>query len=468
MPSSSPALAASDPPHATEPASAQRTPPPASPSATRVVLLADLPPTGLLGDDRADRFPIDSSEPEDPFRAFGPFVEFAGARTGAGGKIVALYPAWREEAASRCIRFARARGLTDDIAAVGLGLGPLALSFLADQLTYLARFLPPGAVAAMARELPHHLLSGACLSSVAGLAALPVTTAQHFGSYLPRRAFLGLCSPAQEVITVEPGELAEVLPPLPGTPVQVVWSAPDGAGDTFTEDLLPVLRAHATRDVPPQPLAAEYWGTPRATEFVAYSAHPQALTYAARSVRTVECRWCNEAVAEPQCPFCGSTAHTAPGRRPPLGGPPSIRAVGTPSVRTDLPRAAPLLPDADPFADELVPAWASAPAPAVIAESADSGGTRSPGEAAVPPPALEWAPEAPALAQDSGPPFPQREPSDDPPPPRPLIPRPRPPTPFAPAVPAAAAQPWQEPPVGLPIAPNGRRAAHPIPVPDDA
>jgi len=372
-----------------------------------VALLADAPPTGRVGDARARRFPLTGRTEGERASAF---VEFAAAELEAGRKVVAVHPDWRSEPAFRAVRFARARGLTDGIAPVGLALPPLALSFLADQLAYLARFLPPGAVAAMAGELPHHMFAGACLHRVGGLSAPPASLAQHAGSFLPGSAFIAVCAPVRRVLTLRPGELAEDLPALPGAPLRVVSAAPDGkASPVFTDDLLPVLRPHSTDGAPEQPLAAEYWGSRRFTEFVAFSAHPEALTYAARTVRTVPCRWCGEHTAEPRCAFCGRTGHRVPPREPPLGGPPSLRLSPVPAPRTspeDGP--SPLTVPTGPLSAEERPAPAE--------------------------PLLPLSRSAPPLRE--------------------------------PAAPRTGPGGWLEPPPGLPMAPNGRRGAHPIAAPD--
>ncbi|MFW5419750.1 hypothetical protein J0910_24330 [Nocardiopsis sp. CNT-189] len=377
-----------------------------------VALLADAPPTGRVGDARARRFPLTGRTEGERSAAF---VEFAAAELEAGRKVVAVHPDWRSGAAIRAVRFARARGLTDGIAPVGLALPPLALSFLADQLAYLARFLPPGAVAAMAGELPHHMFAGACLRRVGGLSAPPASLAQHAGSLLPGSAFIAVGAPVHRLLTLRPGELAEDLPPLPGAPLRVVSSSPGGKGSpVFAGDLLPVLRPHSAEEAPEQPLAAGYWGTGRFTEFVAFSAHPEALAYAARTVRTVPCRWCGEHTAEPRCPFCGRTGHRVPPREPPLGGPPSLRLTPVPAPRSS-PENLSVPTGPLPAKDRPVPLPAAAP---------EEHPASPPAETAVPPLPLPGA--------------------------------------AAPAGPGG----WLEPPPGLPVAPNGRRGAHPITAPD--
>src|SRR5699024_7700237 len=104
----------------------------------------------------------------------------------------------------------------------------------------------------------------------------------------------------------------------------------------------------ATRNLPTQPLGPVYWGTNKYVEFVALSAHPQALAYAASSLRVSTCAWCNEPLAAKPCPFCASNAtRTTPSRSatphpappPPRPAPPP--APPRPPRRPHPPRPAP-------------------------------------------------------------------------------------------------------------------------------
>lgn len=280
-----------------------------------VALLADVPGTGHLGQAQARRFPLAG---EDLAAICGDFVEFARGQVESGARVVALYPSWRATPAQRAIAFARGALAGDDIAGIGINGGPLTLSLVADQLAYLAPYLPPGMVAAMARELPRHLLGGAWLKSVAKLDALPTSMAQHLSSYTPGSAFLALCAPKPHVVQVHNDDANAGIPMRPGDPVQVLLAPADGMDmDPFEYRLRPALRPSAVRSLPQQPLARDYYGTRRFLEFVALSAHPGALTRAVNGIGAAPCAWCGEPTARRQCAFCGAVNPPVPAAPPP-------------------------------------------------------------------------------------------------------------------------------------------------------
>ncbi|MBR8743350.1 hypothetical protein [Nocardiopsis sp. MG754419] len=272
--------------------------------------MADIPSTGHVGEAGAHRFPL---EGETVGARSSAFVSFALAQVRAGRKVVALYPAWRSADAERAVNFARGALRTDLIAGIGLDLSPLSLSLVADQLAYLAPYLPPGMVAALSGELPKHLLAGAWLRSVSGLATLPTSMRQHVGSYAPSVSFLAFCAPTARVSRMRPAELAAGLPFRPVQPVQLLCSTPDPAiTKVFDDNVPPVIQPVATRNLPAQPLGGAYWGTSKYVEFVALSAHPQALAYAAGSLRTSACAWCGEPMVSRPCPFCSANSAGRP------------------------------------------------------------------------------------------------------------------------------------------------------------
>ncbi|WP_186356358.1 hypothetical protein [Streptomonospora sp. PA3] len=290
-------------------------------SASAVALLADIPSTGHLGGVQAQRFTLDGP---DLAAQSGVFVDYARHHAAQGTKIVALYPDWRGERARRAVAFARGALRDDSVAAVGLGLSPLALSLIADQLAYLSPYLPAGMIAGLAQELPRYTLAGGWLRSVANLAAIPTSVPQHLGSFAPGVTYLALCSPIPQVARVPKGEPATRLPFRPQDPVQVLHSS-GGNVDTaaFEAQFLPALGAVASRRLPAQPLGPIYWGSPKYVEFVAFSAHPRALTEPARTVRPAPCAWCAEPTVTPVCRFCGA-ANTVPAQRPHSGAPAAI------------------------------------------------------------------------------------------------------------------------------------------------
>lgn len=275
-------------------------------SATAVALLADIPSTGHVGEVRAQRFAMHGDGIGERSAAF---VDFARARSEAGQKVVALYPSWQAETAVRAVNFARGATRNDHVAGVAVDLPPLALSLVADQLTYLTPYVPPGVVAALSDELPKHLLAGAWLRSVSNLASFPVSLRQQMGSLAPSVSYLAYCAPERNLERMRPSEVARTLPFRPVRPVQLLCSTPDPAITGIFDDSLPrAIAPVATRRLPAQPLGSVYWGTSKYVEFVALSAHPQALAYAASSLRTALCTWCGEPTRSRPCPFCAGNA----------------------------------------------------------------------------------------------------------------------------------------------------------------
>ncbi|CAL9420308.1 hypothetical protein SUDANB121_01855 [Nocardiopsis dassonvillei] len=359
-------------------------------SATAVALLADIPSTGHVGEVRAQRFSMHGDGIGERSAAF---VAFARQQTAAGRKIVALYPSWRADDARRAVNFARGSLCTDDIAGVPLDLAPLALSLVADQLAYLAPYLPPGMVAALSSELPRHLLAGAWLRTVSGLEAIPTSVRQHMGSYAPTVSFLAYCAPVQRVERLRPSEVARRLPFRPVQPVQLLCSVPDPTiTGTFDDNLPQAIQPVATRTLPAQPLGPEYWGTAKYVEFVALSAHPQALAYAAGALRASACSWCGEPMTAAPCPFCASGSARSPLRTrmaPPADEPPQVTDTGTwtrpePRTRPPAPGPRPAAPAEDASADRnrverppTASAWA-APAANGAHPNADAPAGRTP------------------------------------------------------------------------------------------
>ncbi|QBI53173.1 hypothetical protein [Streptomonospora litoralis] len=329
-------------------------------SASVVALLADIPSTGHLGGSQAQRFTLDG---HDLAEQSGAFVDYARYHAAGGVRVVALYPRWRAERARRAVAFARGAMREDTVAAVGVDLSPLALSLIADQLAYLCPYLPAGIIAGLADELPRHTLAGGWLRNVANLATIPISVPQHLGSFAPGVTYLALCSPVPQVTRVAKGETASVsqLPFRPQEPVQVLHSS--GANfDTaaFEEQFLPSLQAVAARRLPAQPLGPLYWGSPKYVEFVAFSAHPRALTEPARAVRPTRCTWCGEPTVWAVCRFCGA-ANSVPAQNPRTGGRPSAPAPA-PGPQHSAPPAAPAGSGQPPSAPPAQPRPA-APAP---------------------------------------------------------------------------------------------------------
>ena len=306
-------------------------------SATAVALLANIPSTGHVGEVRAQRFAMHGDGIGERSAAF---VAFAREQIRADRKVVALYPTWQSQDAQRAVNFARGATLSDHITGIGVDLSPLALSLIADQLAYLAPYLPPGMLAALSDELPRHLLAGAWLRSVSGLTTIPTSMRQNMGSYAPSVSFLAYCAPTRHVERMRPHEVTRTLPFRPVQPVQLLCSAPDPTVTGLFDDHVPqAIQPVATRSLPTQPLGPVYWGTNKYVEFVALSAHPQALAYAASSLRVSTCAWCNEPLAAKPCPFCASNATRTTPSRPATPHPAPTPSGPSPSAKTPRPAA---------------------------------------------------------------------------------------------------------------------------------
>ncbi|WP_174549561.1 hypothetical protein [Nocardiopsis trehalosi] len=296
-------------------------------SVSVVALLADIPSTGLLGENQAQRFTLAG---DDLAAQSADFLDFAHHHVGQGRRVLALYPKWHAERARRAIAFARGSLQSDQIGQIGLDISPLALSLLADQLAYLAPYVPAGVTAGLAEELPQHILAGAWMKSVRNLATIPITFKQHLGSYLPRTTFLAFCAPVKRVGRVRKSNPAPNIPGRPMEPIQILVARPAEYGiDEFNQQFTPALRPVSLNALPEQPLGSKYWGTRKYVEFVAFSAHPQALANTVRTIRPAACSWCRELVAAMRCPYCGAL------NEPPVGRPPTRKAdVPPPPART--------------------------------------------------------------------------------------------------------------------------------------
>ncbi|GAA2003016.1 hypothetical protein GCM10009799_32680 [Nocardiopsis rhodophaea] len=279
-----------------------------------VALLADIPTTGHLGSAQAERFALKG---DNIASRSSDFLDFTARRLSEGKKVVALYPKWHAEHAERAIAFARGALQTDHIAQVALDISPLALSLVADQLAYLSPYVPSGVTAALAEELPQHILAGAWLKRVNNLSTIPITFKQHLGSYLPKTTFLAFNAPVKRVGRVKKGNPRPNLPSRPIDPVQVLVTRPENYDvDEFNEQLTPALRAVSLSALPEQPLGPVYWGVRKYIEFVVFSAHPQALPSTTRTVRPNTCSWCRDLVSALYCPYCGTINQPAAGRPP--------------------------------------------------------------------------------------------------------------------------------------------------------
>lgn len=271
-----------------------------------VLLLGDLPSTGMLGASAAVRL-------EPPAGAEGEalFIDVVRDALAHRPAVLAVYPAWAPERAERLVTLARGALMTDRVAGLPLRLPPLALSLVADQLAFVAPHVLPGALVSLAPALAEATLAGAWVNSVAHFEHLNVGLGKHVASYLPNGGFSVLMSPDAGVHRVTSAQPVPEMERRPVDPVLLLTVRSSGGDpDWLHRSLSPALSTASLIDAPAQPLSQRYWGAKKYVEFVAISGHPQALQSvlqsALQSAPGVPCAWCGEPIALPRCPFCRS------------------------------------------------------------------------------------------------------------------------------------------------------------------
>lgn len=266
---------------------------------TAVVLAGDFPSTGIIRATAAQRFGVDGGE-ETPLA----FIDHVGNALRQKGAVLVVYPAWKGERVHRLVRLARSALLTDRIAALPVDVPPLALSLIADQLTFVSPHVRPGLVASLARRLCENIRTGAWVNSVAHLEHIKTGLGAHVASYLRSGGFSVFAGPRSGVHRITSREPVQDLGPRPVDPVLMVFSDANGDVDWLHRRLGPMVAAASLNPVAAQPMSAEFWGTRKYTEYVAFSGHPQALQSLLAQSTYRPCGWCGEPTALPECPFC--------------------------------------------------------------------------------------------------------------------------------------------------------------------
>ncbi|MEU9839074.1 hypothetical protein AB0C69_07605 [Actinomadura sp. NPDC048032] len=267
---------------------------------TAVVLVGDFPSTGVLQATVAQRVAVEGHGDE-AAPAFVDHMEYALRRRGA---VLVLYPAWKRSRAQRLVRLARSALLTDRIAGLPLDVPPLALSLVADQLTFASAHARPGVLATLAHRLCATLHAGAWVNSVARLEHVKTGLGAHVSSYLPGGGFSVTAGAHPEVHRITAAKPVPRLASRPADPVLMLVADANGDAGWLQSRMRPVLAAVTSTAVAPQPMSAEYWGTKKYTEFVAFSGHPHALRSLLAGSSYRACGWCGEPTALPECPFC--------------------------------------------------------------------------------------------------------------------------------------------------------------------
>lgn len=217
-----------------------------------------------------------------------------------------VYPEWLAEPTLRRLETIRAVLATDRLALHCSALPPLAggvLCNLASALT--AQLAPAGQLVAALRDLERELVVVSWLSSVTGLKQPAPSLLQHLGSLSPRSSYAVVLQPEHAVL--RSGRAERGLPLRTARrPMELVVAARAGEDTSWlTEILTAALGRLPIRSVAAPRHAAQWWGTSRVAEAVAYPTDlPQLARELADGHRLRLCGWCSAAIASTPCPFC--------------------------------------------------------------------------------------------------------------------------------------------------------------------
>jgi hypothetical protein len=211
---------------------------------------------------------------------------------------------------------ARALLESDRIADVPVPLPPLALSLVADQLSFLAPYVAAGRLASLAATLCKEIKAGAWVRSVTKLGHLSIGLTDHLASYAPGGGFMVSATPEPRVQRLSKSHPTMAAGFRPAGPVQML-AAYEGTDPAWFLEVAKVsFGLSSVTSTQAQPLSQGYWGNGKYVEFVALSGHPNALSQAVSATRCRPCGWCGEAVALPCCPFCGAAQPEPPAIAP--------------------------------------------------------------------------------------------------------------------------------------------------------
>ncbi|GAA4783378.1 hypothetical protein GCM10023220_02860 [Streptomyces ziwulingensis] len=193
---------------------------------------------------------------------------------------------------------------TDRIALFRPPLPPLSVAVLVRQLRQLASCdLSPGVLASAGRLLTHYLHCGAVLGSVARLDRVPVGLTSHAKSWLPGSQFGVLAHPEPRLLRIDP----EAALPGPDFGTWLLVAKGQLHSDWVTGTLAPSWNVSGVREATLPAESADWWGTPRLTEFCAFLPDLSVLYQLVASVRRSLCHWCGIDVIGDRCVFCSAT-----------------------------------------------------------------------------------------------------------------------------------------------------------------
>ena len=281
---------------------------PAAPEDHAVVLVFGLRPERLLDSEgRIDAF----LEPPGQEQV-GVLVEAVKSGLDEGGSVIAIVPEWIGAEATARVAMVRSMLDTHRIALYETALPPLAATVLASLASAAAPFAPSaGVLASLLPELEAELHVFTWLASVTGLSTPTPSFGQHVASLTPGSAFAVSSWPEPAVHRLKGDGTAIPVPQLTRPSRLVVAPRADHV-DWIVNTVNPALGNLEVRRVEPTPKGADWWGTGKLVEAVAYPLDVQALV--GQIVATLDpwtCRWCRELVARSPCPLCGHRGRPA-------------------------------------------------------------------------------------------------------------------------------------------------------------
>jgi hypothetical protein len=182
-------------------------------------------------------------------------------------------------------------------------LPPLAAGVLAGLAAGLLERLEPGVLFAGLPRLERELTALGWVDSVAGLDHPAPSGSQRVASRLPGSSFQVAVSPEPGVRRLSRPEPLEP-PPASLVPARVLVAGRSTRPEWVREVVEPAFPEATIEDVELPETAAEWWGTRRVVEVVAYPTDLDALASRLSRGRSRTCHWCGAIVAGRRCPFC--------------------------------------------------------------------------------------------------------------------------------------------------------------------
>jgi len=242
----------------------------------------------------------------------GVLVEAVASGLQEGGHVLAVVPVWTGEAAIGRLRMVRSMLDTHRLAVHETELPPLAATVLASLASACTPVVAStGVLASLLPALEAELRVVTWLGSVTGLSQPAPSFGQHVASLAPGSAFAVTSHPAPAVHRLG-GKRAGV--PLPGVerPSRLVVAPAGGDLAWMLQTVNPALGGLELRRVEATPGGAEWWGTAKLVEAVAYPIDLDRLcAEMTAQLDPWTCRWCRELIARSPCPLCGHRGRPA-------------------------------------------------------------------------------------------------------------------------------------------------------------